>query len=176
MTTLRLTRRAALTALAALAVGPPAAGAATAAVPAESLTLPSASGAVFADAAATGGRALLLWSNGTANGSACTVAARRIAVRARARTCARPPRAPPPPRPPPHERPRRRPRGARRRRHGHDVDDLRDRRRARRRRSHDRRRVHERRDGDGLRPQPARRRPLLRVDRRRAAGRRRPSP
>src|SRR4051794_17372531 len=91
MTTLRLTRRAALTALAALAVGPPAAGAATAAVPAESLTLPSASGAVFADAAATGGRALLLWSNGTATGSASTVAARRIAVRARGDQCAGPP-------------------------------------------------------------------------------------
>src|SRR3954454_17302633 len=91
MTTLRFARRAALTALAALAVGPPAAGAATAAVPAESLTLPSASGAVFADAAATGGRALLLWSNGTATGSASTVAARRIAVRARGDQCAGPP-------------------------------------------------------------------------------------
>src|SRR4051812_36081855 len=91
MTTLRLTRRAALTALAALAVAAPAAGAATAPVPAESLTLPSASGAVFADAAATGGRALLLWSNGTATGSASTVAARRIAVRARGDQCAGPP-------------------------------------------------------------------------------------
>src|SRR4051794_20886291 len=88
MTTLRLTRRAALTALAALAVAAPAAGAATAPVPAESLTLPSASGAVFADAAATGGRALLLWSNGTATGSASTVAARRIAIRARGDQCA----------------------------------------------------------------------------------------
>src|SRR3954453_64736 len=101
MTTLRLARRAALTALAALplappaagaaAPAPPAAGAAPAAVPAESLTLPSASGAVFADAAATGGRALLLWSNGTATGSASTVAARRIAVRARGAQCAGPP-------------------------------------------------------------------------------------
>jgi endoglucanase len=52
------------------------------------MTLPSSSGAVFSDSAATGGRALLIWSNATATGSASTVAARRIAIRARGDQCA----------------------------------------------------------------------------------------
>src|SRR5919202_2746161 len=88
MTISSLARRAALTALGALALAAPAASAATTALPAETMTLPSSSGAVFTDDAAAGGRALLLWSNATATGSVSTVAARRIAVRARGDQCA----------------------------------------------------------------------------------------
>lgn len=57
-------------------------------VQAEALTLPSAAGVAYADPAASAGRALLLWSNGTASGTAAT--ARRsdtLLVTARADLC-----------------------------------------------------------------------------------------
>src|SRR3954453_11292900 len=89
--TLRLIALAACTA--ALTVG--AAGTAAAATTvreAEALALPAAAGTSFADTAASGGRGLLVWSNGTATGSVVTTAARRVVVRARGDQCEGAPR------------------------------------------------------------------------------------
>jgi hypothetical protein len=54
---------------------------------AEALTLPSGNGMVTNDAAASGGGALLIWSNGTASGSHTTDTVARITVRARGEQC-----------------------------------------------------------------------------------------
>ncbi len=60
-------------------------------VEAETLQRATTSGQVFADAAASGGAGLLLWSNATASGSTSTSAA-RIIVRARGDQCSGAPR------------------------------------------------------------------------------------
>jgi endoglucanase len=77
----------ATTVLAALAAAP-GAWAATQAVEAETLTPAPGSGMTFADARASGGRALLIWSTATAQAGVTTHAARRITVRARGDQCA----------------------------------------------------------------------------------------
>lgn len=61
--------------------------AATATVQAESLELPTSQGQIRADSTAVGGRALILWSNGTATG-AFSGAADTVTVRARGEQCA----------------------------------------------------------------------------------------
>jgi endoglucanase len=60
-------------------------------VEAEALQRPTTSGQVFADAAASGGAGLLLWSNATASGST-SMSAGRIVVRARGDQCSGAPR------------------------------------------------------------------------------------
>ena len=75
-------------ALAAAAVMAPAATAATTTLPAESLSLTPGAGTVFSDSAAGGGSALLIWSNGSASGTATTTGARSLVVRARGDQCA----------------------------------------------------------------------------------------
>ncbi|MGH2949404.1 MAG: carbohydrate-binding domain-containing protein, partial [Solirubrobacteraceae bacterium] len=73
-------------------LAPGTAGAATTTVEAEALALPSSAGMTYGDAAASGGRALLIWSNGAATGTVTLQAARRISVRARGDQCAGAPR------------------------------------------------------------------------------------
>jgi endoglucanase len=74
-------------AAAALLVIAPSAIAAPVGLEAESLSLPSGAGQVQADAAASGGRALKIWSTATASGTVTSRATRRIAVRARGELC-----------------------------------------------------------------------------------------
>ena len=57
------------------------------ALEAESLQLSSGAGAVFKASAASGGKALLIWSNATATGEVVTSAMSRVVVRARADEC-----------------------------------------------------------------------------------------
>ena len=59
---------------------------------AEAMSLPSGSGMVVSDSAASGGRALEIWSTATATGSVTSRATRRIAVRARGEQCQGAPR------------------------------------------------------------------------------------
>jgi endoglucanase len=71
---------------------PAAAHAATTTVEAESMALPSSSGMTFADSTASGGRALLIWSTGTATAKVTTTAGRRLVLRARGDQCSGAPR------------------------------------------------------------------------------------
>ena len=71
--------------LLAAALSPAAAAAAPVTVEAESLA--TGSGGTFADAGATAGRALRIWSNGAATGTLSSRATRRVSVRARAERC-----------------------------------------------------------------------------------------
>src|SRR5438552_3649435 len=71
----------------ALALGMGVARAGTVAFEAEAMSLPTSQGMVFGDAAAGGGRALLIWSNGTATRSMTTAGVRAISVRARGDQC-----------------------------------------------------------------------------------------
>ena len=57
-------------------------------VQAESLSLPAAAGVTYDDATAEAGRAMLVWSNGTAFGSVTTTGSKSISVRARGDQCA----------------------------------------------------------------------------------------
>ncbi|MGQ0519849.1 MAG: glycoside hydrolase family 6 protein [Actinomycetota bacterium] len=61
--------------------------AADTAVEAESMSLPAGAGAAYEDAAASGGRGLLLWSNGTAGADITTGAITRLTVRASGDAC-----------------------------------------------------------------------------------------
>lgn len=79
---------AALAALALSAVHPAGAAAATPGFEAESMSLPSNSGTVFGDSAASGGRALLIWSNATATAGYSTSGVQAISVRAKGDQCA----------------------------------------------------------------------------------------
>src|SRR5690349_43851 len=76
-----------LPSLAVLLIVAAPARAATSAVPAESLAIAAGAGTTYADAAADGGSAALLWSDGGAAGTVTTRAARRISVRARGDQC-----------------------------------------------------------------------------------------
>ncbi len=78
--------------VASLAVGLPPASAATETLEAESFTLPSTGGKVYEDAAASGGRGLLMWSNGTASRSFTTATSGQLAIRARGDQCKGAPR------------------------------------------------------------------------------------
>jgi hypothetical protein len=73
-------------------LAPSSAAAATTTVEAEVLALSASAGMSYGDAAASGGRAKLIWSNGAATGTVTTRAARRITVRARGDQCAGAPR------------------------------------------------------------------------------------
>lgn len=53
----------------------------------ETMSLPAGSGQVFSDGAASGGKALLVWSNATATGRVNTPRADRVVVRARGDRC-----------------------------------------------------------------------------------------
>lgn len=64
----------------------------TASLEAEAMSLPSSSGEVFSDGAASGGEALLVHSKATATGQATTSRADRIMVRARGDQCGGAPR------------------------------------------------------------------------------------
>jgi endoglucanase len=55
---------------------------------AESMLLPSSQGQVFSDAAASGGRGLLIWSPGTASAGYTTSGSQTLSVRARGDQCA----------------------------------------------------------------------------------------
>jgi hypothetical protein len=72
---------------AALLAGAAGAEAATTVTEAEALALAASGGTRFADSAASGGRALLVWSNATATGTFSSTAARRLVVRARGEQC-----------------------------------------------------------------------------------------
>jgi endoglucanase len=63
------------------------AGAATSVREAESLSLAPSAGMAVAEAGASGGRGLLVWSNATASGAFSATAARRLVVRARGDQC-----------------------------------------------------------------------------------------
>lgn len=78
--------------LAALAGSAPAAFAATQTLEAEAFSLASTAGQPYSDAAASGGRGLLMWSNGTASKSFTTAASGRLAIRARGDQCGGAPR------------------------------------------------------------------------------------
>lgn len=65
----------------------PAASPTTGALEAESMALPSSNGTIFGEASASGGKALLIWSNGSASQRIETVGARRVVVRARGDLC-----------------------------------------------------------------------------------------
>lgn len=73
--------------LAILACPLPAAEAADLAIGGESLTLDAGSGQVFSDSSATGGQALLIWSNATASGTVSTSGVQSVRVRARGDQC-----------------------------------------------------------------------------------------
>jgi endoglucanase len=75
-----------------LGCGAASASAATTVREGESLSLAASAGMTFSDGAASGGRALLIWSNATASGSLSTTAARRLVVRARGDQCGGAPR------------------------------------------------------------------------------------
>lgn len=81
------------TAVAALAAGlAPLPAAADTGIEAESMVLTAGAGAPYADGSASGGNALLIWSNGTARASASTTATTQVTVRARGDFCSGPPR------------------------------------------------------------------------------------
>jgi endoglucanase len=65
----------------------PAALAAPVTLEAESLSLPAGTGQVVSDGAASGGRALEIWSNATASGTVTSRATKRITVRALGQQC-----------------------------------------------------------------------------------------
>ncbi|HEU4979171.1 MAG TPA: glycoside hydrolase family 6 protein [Solirubrobacteraceae bacterium] len=93
MTSSRLLRLIAPATLAgALLAAAPSAHAAPVTAEAEALSLPSGSGMVVSDSAASGGRALEIWSSATASGTVASRATRRIAVRARGQQCQGAPR------------------------------------------------------------------------------------
>ncbi len=71
----------------AVSIGTATAQAASLAVEAEALSLPTSAGQVFVDRAASGGAALLIWSPGTAAGSATIPASSALVVRARGDQC-----------------------------------------------------------------------------------------
>ena len=81
-----------LAVLALLGSGASTAAAATTTMEAETLPPTAGAGTSFADSTASGGRGLLLWSNGSATGTVTTTAARRLVVRARGDQCAGAPR------------------------------------------------------------------------------------
>jgi hypothetical protein len=56
-------------------------------IEAEGMSLPASQGMVFSDASASGGRGLLIWSDGTASESFTTAGARSVSVRARGDQC-----------------------------------------------------------------------------------------
>jgi hypothetical protein len=58
---------------------------------AEGMPLPSSQGTAFSDSAASGGRALLIWSDGSASETFTTTGVRSISVRARGDQCNGPP-------------------------------------------------------------------------------------
>jgi endoglucanase len=76
-----------LAAVATAVAATPARAATTATIAASSMSLPASSGTTFADSSATGGTALLIWSNATASASVTTAAAQAIVVRARGDQC-----------------------------------------------------------------------------------------
>ncbi|MFP5375157.1 MAG: glycoside hydrolase family 6 protein [Acidimicrobiia bacterium] len=78
-------------AIAACAV-PPSPASADAGIEAESMALTAGAGTAHGDGSASGGRALLIWSNGTASTSVATDAIRRLTVRARGDLCSGAPR------------------------------------------------------------------------------------
>jgi endoglucanase len=53
----------------------------------EAMSLPAGNGIVVGDGAASGGKALLIWSNATASGTLATTGAKRLVVRARGDQC-----------------------------------------------------------------------------------------
>jgi hypothetical protein len=57
------------------------------ALEAESMSLPSSQGQVFADGSASGGQGLLIWTNGTASKTVSTGSAQSLTVRARGDAC-----------------------------------------------------------------------------------------
>ena len=78
--------------LAPLGASAPAGATIYARLEAEAMALPAEAGQVFADPAASGGQALLVWSNATASGPVATGSANRVTVRARADLCEGAPR------------------------------------------------------------------------------------
>jgi hypothetical protein len=83
-----------LASLAALFIAAPAAHAASTSysLEAESMSLPSSAGATFADTMASGGRGLLIWTNGTGSGSIQSSGLQQLWVKARGDQCAGAPR------------------------------------------------------------------------------------
>ncbi|MGH9179046.1 MAG: glycoside hydrolase family 6 protein [Acidimicrobiales bacterium] len=73
-------------------VAPTGSAAADAAVEAESMTVTAGAGAPYADTAASGGQALILWANGRATATITTDGLREITVRARGDLCSGAPR------------------------------------------------------------------------------------
>jgi hypothetical protein len=63
------------------------AAAATPGFEAETMSLPASTGVVFSDTSASGGKALEIWSNGTATSTYSTTGVRAISVRARGDQC-----------------------------------------------------------------------------------------
>jgi hypothetical protein len=63
-------------------------GAAGSGLEAEAMSLPSCCGVTYGDSAASGGQALLIWSNATATASVTTAGARSISISARGDQCA----------------------------------------------------------------------------------------
>jgi hypothetical protein len=78
---------ASLTALVLLAAPAYAATSTSSSVEAESMSLTSGAGTTFSDAAASGGRALLIWSNGTASASLSSNGLQQVWVKARGDQC-----------------------------------------------------------------------------------------
>lgn len=72
----------------ALAAGSGTALAATESIEGERFSLPQAAGHAYADGSASGGRALLVWTNATASTSVAATAPARLTVRARGDQCA----------------------------------------------------------------------------------------
>lgn len=82
-----------LASLAALFIASPAHAAATSfSVEAEAMTLPGSAGTTFADTTASGGRALLIWANGSSTGSVASSGLQQLWVKARGDQCAGAPR------------------------------------------------------------------------------------
>jgi hypothetical protein len=82
----------ALIALLVLAAPAQAATSTSSSVEAESMSLTSGAGTTFADSTASGGRALLIWSNGTASASLSSSGLQQVWVKARGDQCAGAPR------------------------------------------------------------------------------------